>query len=51
LDDDNIHIDIDSDEEELRSSFPRDKSRKNMVPVDPKSQTCQCALNPKERSY
>ncbi len=30
-DDDNILIDIDSDEEELRSSFPRDKTRKNMV--------------------
>ncbi len=35
-DDDNILIDIDSDEEALRSSFPRDKSRKNMVPGGPK---------------
>ncbi len=34
-DDDNILIDIDSDEEELRSLFPRDKSRKNMVPGGP----------------
>jgi hypothetical protein len=31
-DDDDILIDIDLDEEMLRSSFPRDKSRKNMVP-------------------
>jgi hypothetical protein len=31
-DDDIILIDIDSDEEELRSLFPTDKSRKNMVP-------------------
>ncbi len=36
LDDDNNLIDIVSDEEELRSSFPRDKSRKNMVPGGPK---------------
>ncbi len=36
LDDDDILIDIDSDEEELRSLFPRDKSRKNMVPGGPK---------------
>jgi hypothetical protein len=36
LDDDNILIDIDSDEEAVRSSFPRDKSRKNMVPGGPK---------------
>ncbi len=35
-DDDDILIDIDSDEEELRSSFPRDKSRKNMVPGGPR---------------
>ncbi len=35
-DDDNILIDIDSDEEALRSSSPRDKSRKNMVPGGPK---------------
>ncbi len=35
LDNGNILIDIDSDEEELRSSFPRDKSRKNMVPGGP----------------
>jgi hypothetical protein len=35
-DDDDILIDIDSDEEELRSSFPRDKSRKNMVLGGPK---------------
>jgi hypothetical protein len=33
--DDNILIDIDSDEEELRSLFPKDKSRKNMVPGGP----------------
>jgi hypothetical protein len=36
LDDDDILIDIGSDEEVLRSSFPRDKSRKNMVPGGPK---------------
>ncbi len=30
-----ILIDLDSDEEALRSSFPRDKSRKNMVPGGP----------------
>ncbi len=35
-DDNDTLIDIDSDEEELRSSFPRDKSRKNMVPGGPK---------------
>jgi hypothetical protein len=35
LDNNNILIDIDSDEEELRSSFPREKSRKNMVPGGP----------------
>jgi hypothetical protein len=35
-DDDNILIDIDSDEEELRSLFPRDKSRKHLVPGGPK---------------
>ncbi len=34
-DDNDILIDIDSDEEALRSSFPRDKSRKNMVPGGP----------------
>ncbi len=32
---DDILIDIYSDEEELRSLFPRDKSRKNMVPGGP----------------
>jgi hypothetical protein len=37
VDDDNILIVIDSDEEELRSSFPRDKSRKNMFPGGPKN--------------
>ncbi len=36
LDDDDILIDIDSDEEELRSLFPRDKTRKNLVPGGPK---------------
>jgi hypothetical protein len=36
LDNDDILIDIDSDEEALRSSFPRDKFRKNMVPGGPK---------------
>jgi hypothetical protein len=35
-DDDDILIDIDSDKEALRSSFPRDKSRKNMVLGGPK---------------
>jgi hypothetical protein len=35
LDNNDILIDIDSDEEALRSSFPRDKSRKNMVPGGP----------------
>jgi hypothetical protein len=34
-DDDDILIDIDSDEEELRSSFSRDKSRKNIGPGGP----------------
>ncbi len=34
-DDEDILIDIDSDEEALRSLFPRDKSRKNMVPSGP----------------
>ncbi len=35
LDNNDILIDIESDEEALRSSFPRDKSRKNMVPGGP----------------
>ncbi len=35
LDNDNILIDIDLGEEALRSSFSRDKSRKNMVPSGP----------------
>jgi hypothetical protein len=34
-DDDNILIDIDSDVEELKSLFPWDKSRKNIVPGGP----------------
>ncbi len=34
-DEDNILIDIDSDVEELRSLFPRDMSRKNIVPGGP----------------
>jgi hypothetical protein len=50
-DDDNILIDIDSDEEELRSSFPRDIQEEYGSRWTPKIQTCQCALNPKERSY
>ncbi len=35
LDDEDIIIDIDSDEDELMLSFPRDKSRKNIVPGGP----------------
>jgi hypothetical protein len=35
LDDDDILIDIDSDVEEIRSLFPREKSRKNIIPGGP----------------
>ncbi len=39
-DDKDILIDVDSDEEALRSLFPRDKSRKNMVPGGPEKARC-----------
>jgi hypothetical protein len=48
-DNNNILIDIDSDVEELRSLFPRTSPGRILFLVDPKSQMCQYALNPKQR--
>ncbi len=49
LDNDDILIDIDLDVEELRSSFPRDKSRKNLIPGGPQKRDVSMCTESKRK--